>query len=340
MFRVIGLLVSIILMSADAMREINAQFFPLQQSSNLSLRGKDRGWTRIVPLYRGINFCSDIFDEQKRADFISNHVPGENVLESLHIDQTTQWILKYNAKYNIDISEDAIRQHQIFNTNFMFQYILRQNKIKNNMVLRDSLYKDYHKGYSNHYSSNSGYFNLNQYGTQFVANPFLSFSKNPKHAVKYAYGVNKSYAGHSPLTAQYASDGSLQIGPVGVVQVVFVREEDLLKLGVCDVNKEIGRPWRRIGNENEVSLDGCAFSENFVLQISAKLPSLTSKSQDCSQLGISDTVKKNWRQSGKYPYYINRYVAPRLEEFINSQVKNFAKENKMKIVQLKDFRRH
>ncbi len=297
----------------------------------------------VSVLYRGVHFCKDIFPDNSACDkYIKQHMPGVNVLESLHIYSSYQNILKYTQS---TVAYDDLMRHQILNTNFMFQQILRKLKQKNNMVLKDTNYIEYHSEYSNKYSSNHRCkeFSLNKYGTQFEDNPFLSFSKTPKHALKYAYAVDKQYSTHFPLEINF-NNGIPEIDTLGVIQVVFIRQSDLYKLGVCDVNQDIGKPGQRKFLENEVSLDGFAFPENFVFQCKAKLPKLNSNSDDCKILGISEKTKKNWynktnSQNNIKKDYVKTDLIDCMGRKIEDEIKKIAEENQINIVSLIDLKK-
>ena len=200
------------------------------------------------------------------------------------------------------------------------------------MTLRGNNYIGYHKDYSNNYSNGGHIFDLNRYGTQFEANPFLSFSKGIEHAIKYACGIDKKYSCYSPLTANFTQDGSSKNGTIGVIQVIFIKKEDLKKLAVCDVNKEIGKPGQRKFHEEEVSLDGYAFPENFVFQCEANLPNLSKDSNDWKELGISNTIRKNWLSGKMKTDYVKKYLMPYLQKMIKDEVEKLANSNGIELV--------
>lgn len=287
-----------------------ATFTECQVSEHLNeFRGED-----VVVLYRGLHFCPDIFTNQEKQNaYVSSHVPGVDYIECNHICKSIANIQKFS--YEKPNSECLLRQ-QLLNTSFMFNRLKRLQE-SNGMILRESYYDKSHKYYSAHYSSDNSDANLlscvNRAGTQFLANPFLSFSKHPTHAVKYGYGIGKKYVGHKKLGVIYY-DGVPINSTLGVFQVILLKSEDIYKLGVCDVNAQIGRPPRRIYTEEEVSLEGFAAPSNFIIQGKMKLPNLFNRAE-CNAIGLKQ-IRSRWIEEGISEKILVQHFSDSLENYV------------------------
>ena len=137
---VFGIVMLVASLSTDGMNDIS------QKSSLLNFRtSKDLSYfrsndgnqkTKVVALYRGINFCSDVFSPKEKMNhtkwkkYINSYTPGVSMLESFHTQRTFQKLSKFLKNTPQKISREEIRRHQVLNLNFQFQYILRANKKK------------------------------------------------------------------------------------------------------------------------------------------------------------------------------------------------------------------
>ena len=318
-------------------KTLNATFVGFSERRQSSLNFNQEA---VVPLYRGLHFCTDLFNHEAIINYLEQHAPGVNFLECDHVRKSIGNIRRLVP--GVDIGESILRG-QILNNAFMLS-ILRKPKQINGINLRNSYFESFHKDYSNLYSGDSYQAfldKINKYSnteTQFLGNPRLSFSKNIIHPLKYSYGIKK-YAGYTPLKASFSTDGTPTESIFGVLQVAFLRRNDLSALGVCDVNEDIGKPGHRIFNEEEVSLDGFLPPKNFVLDFKAKIPDLSDNGEENNILGITNVVRKHWL-SEKYQKtnYIDKYLVQSYEKYINKAVEEIIRAQGCRLVTLEQLK--